>query len=90
MNLNIIPYILDSTYPAQNPIDWVWSLGIFLGELGAFLVVTFGVYYLSKKRVSFVDSIIVGLVATVLSFIFGVTWWLSIGFGDKTRKEVNL
>lgn len=83
MNLReVLPPILDVTYPHESgaSLAWIWSAGIILGEALAWLIVSVGIRYLSKKKVSWLDSFLVGALATGMSFTFGVIWWLTIGF----------
>lgn len=73
--------VFDSTMPhAVDSLSWVWSLGIILGEVVACLIITFCLYYFSGKKICFVEALQIAVIATVLSFGFGVLWWISIGF----------
>lgn len=83
MNVNkFLPSILDSTFPRDPDasLAWTWSLGIILGEIVAFLIVSCCIRFLSKRKVGWVDSLLIGALATVASYVFGVAYWVLMGF----------
>lgn len=72
--------VLDSTYPGGPDFSWIWAGGIILGEFLALILTTLGVHYFSGKKVNWLDSTLIGVAATAISFWVGVLWWMAIGF----------
>ena len=74
----IMRLIADTTF--QSPLIPIKIFLILIGEIIAVVISTVSIHFLSKKQITLENSFLIGSCAMTLSFLFGVAFWVTIGW----------